>query len=165
MANPFVTCVLSMEINMTHLASHESSQCLSAAEQSNFLDLVINGSALACEDIHGKNFDLGKSVKHAQGGIAALNTIDGLKIMLAAQMLSIHQLQQQSMVLVNGIDNMTSKQYYTNTAIKLSNCFVQQASLLAKLQGAVGQTMMVGRVDVHEGGQAVVGNIHGTKQG
>ena len=85
--------------------------------------------------------------------------------MLEAQMLSIHQLQQQSMVFVNGIDSMTSKQYHTNTAIKLSNCFVQQASLLAKLQGAVGQTMMVGRVDVHEGGQAVVGNIHGTKQG
>jgi hypothetical protein len=48
-----------------------------------------------------------------------------------------------------------------NTAIKLSNTFVQQAALLAKLQGGGAQKIVVERVDVHQGGQAIVGSIQG----
>ena len=81
--------------------------------------------------------------------------------MLAAQMLSIHHLQQRSMTYANACEGMKLQQYYTNAAIKLSNCFVQQANMLAKLQGVGGQKIIVERVDVHQGGQAIVGNIQG----
>jgi len=81
--------------------------------------------------------------------------------MLAAQMYSIHELQQKIMIYANATDNLELQKYYTNSAIKLANCFVQQANILAKLQGVGGQKIIVERVDVHQGGQAVVGNIHG----
>lgn len=51
--------------------------------------------------------------------------------------------------------------YYTNTAIKLANTFSQQANLLHKLQGNSNQKMTVERVHVHDGGQAIVGNVQG----
>lgn len=48
-----------------------------------------------------------------------------------------------------------------NSAVKLANCFTQQAALLAKLQGVGGQKIVVEHVEVHQCGQAVVGNING----
>lgn len=65
------------------------------------------------------------------------------------------------MIYANATDELELKKYYTNAAIKLANCFTQQANILAKLQGIGGQKIIVERVDVHQGGQAVVGNIQG----
>ena len=42
-----------------------------------------------------------------------------------------------------------------------SNTFIQQANLLAKLQGGIGQKIIVERVDVSHGGQAVIGTVNG----
>ncbi|KTD31197.1 hypothetical protein Lmor_2804 [Legionella moravica] len=53
----------------------------------------------------------------------------------------------------------------TNAIVKLANCFVQQTNILAKLQGVGGQKIIVERVDVHQGGQAIVGNIQGSMGG
>ena len=85
--------------------------------------------------------------------------------MLIAQMLSIHKLQQTSMAFANAAGDLHLQRYYTNAAIKLANCFAQQANVLAKLQGIAGQKIVVEHVDVHSGGQALVGNIHGTGVG
>lgn len=59
--------------------------------------------------------------------------------MLAAQMYSIHELQQKTMIYANATDNLELQKYYTNSAIKLANCFVQQANILAKLQCVGGK--------------------------
>ncbi|HLB41991.1 MAG TPA: hypothetical protein VJN02_03890 [Gammaproteobacteria bacterium] len=93
--------------------------------------------------------------------LKALSAEGGLQEMLAAQMLAIHRLQQRSIAAANICHDVNTAQYFTNTAIKLSNCFTQQAALLAKLQGAGGQEIVVEHVEVHHGGQAVVGNING----
>jgi hypothetical protein len=114
---------------------------------------------LACSNISSEKFDLDKSKSLCAEGISALGAQNGLESMLAAQMLSVHQLQQRSMIYANASDNLELKTYYSNTAIKLANCFVQQANMLAKLRGVGGQKIIVERVDVHQGGQAVVGNI------
>jgi hypothetical protein len=91
----------------------------------------------------------------------ALKAQGGIQEMLVAQMTSIHLLQQTTIALANTAGFTDSKQYYTNSAIKLSNCFTQQAALLAKLQGIGGQKIVVEHVEVHHGGQAVVGTING----
>ncbi|MGM9454754.1 hypothetical protein ACTAZI_15630 [Legionella bozemanae] len=122
---------------------------------------LIKENILASNNVKNKNFDLNNAEAMSIEGLAALGAIDGLQSMLAAQMLSIHQLQQKSMTFANAVDDIQIKQYYINAAIKLGNCFVQQASLLAKLQGIGGQKIIVERVDVHQGGQAIVGNIQG----
>lgn len=84
----------------------------------------------------------------------------GLQALVAAQMMAIHKLQQTSMALAKGLPYGECSKYYTNTSIKLSNTFIQQATLLAKLQGSIGQKITVERVDVSHGGQAVIGTVN-----
>lgn len=125
------------------------------------LERTIRSNATACNNINHKDFDLEKAKNQSENDLVALQCEGGLQAMVAAQMLSIHKLQQTSITLAHGLSFSEASAYYTNTAIKLSNTFVQQANLLAKLQGGVGQKIIVERVDVHQGGQAVVGNIQG----
>lgn len=127
-----------------------------------FMQEIVHNSVLATNDFKTKHFDLKEATKINQEGLEALNAKDGLQSMLAAQMLSVHKLQQRAMTYVNNCNNhLKIEQYYTNAAIKLANCFVQQANMLAKLQGVGGQKIIVERFDVHQGGQAIVGNIQG----
>jgi len=139
---------------MNHL--HNQSEA-----QENFKRDVINGSTLASSNIKDKQFDLDKAHQKTAEAMIALGATNGLQSMLAAQMLSVHELQQRAMAMAQSIPSLELQQYYTNSAVKLSNCFVQQTNALAKLQGIGGQKIVVERVDVHQGGQAVVGNIQG----
>lgn len=133
---------------------------ISGASDDAFTEDLVFKAMLACHDLNDKSFDLSKAKEMCNAGIASINTKEGLQTMLSAQMLTIHQLQQKAMAFANGIKNLEIEKYYTNTALKLANCFVQQANLLAKLQGLTGQKITVEHVDVHHGGQAIVGNIH-----
>jgi len=114
--------------------------------------------------------DLAEAEGESEDGMAALRANGGLQQMLAAQMLSIHQLQQLSMGMAGRKAHTEAGQFFTNTSIKLANVFVQQASLLSKLQGNAGHQIVVERVDVHNGAQAVVGSVigaaptHGSKK-
>lgn len=118
-------------------------------------------AAVACSDYKSASFDMDEAVTDVRLGLKALNATEGLQEMVANQMLSIHHLQQISAALANASDHNSNRQYYTNSAVKLANCFIQQATLLAKLQGVGGQKIVVEHVEVHQGGQAVVGNING----
>jgi hypothetical protein len=117
--------------------------------------------ALASDCFADPNFDISGAEEEMRQGFTAFNAQDTLQEMLVTQILSIHQLQQTSMIAANKLENMDTKKYYINTAIKLANTFVQQANLLSKLQGKGGQRIIIERVDVHQGGQAVVGNVSG----
>ncbi len=130
-------------------------------QQVRFINHITYEATLASNNYRDANFDLVEAKERSGEALVALGATNGLQAMLAAQMLSIHQLQQKSMTYANAIDDLKLKQYYTNSALKLSNCFVQQANMLAKLQGIGGQKIVVERVDVHQGGQAIVGNIQG----
>lgn len=125
-----------------------------------FLKDAIYSTATACNNINHKDFDIEREKKRSENDLIALRVGDGLQAMIAAQMLAIHKLQQTSMVLANAMPLNESNQYYTNTAIKLANTFVQQANLLAKLQGVGGQKIIIERVDISNGGQAVIGNVN-----
>lgn len=132
-----------------------------AKAKDNFKRHVINEATLASTNIKSENFDLDTAHKKSTDAMTALGATNGLQAMLAAQMLSVHELQQRAMIYAQSTGGLELRQYYTNSAVKLSNCFVQQANALAKLQGLGGQKIVVERVDVHQGGQAVVGNIQG----
>ncbi|MGC1181489.1 hypothetical protein [Legionella sp.] len=126
-----------------------------------FNNHIIHNAAIASNNIRADNFDINAAKEKTDDALVALNTQNSLQSMLAAQMLSIHELQQTTMACANGCNSIELKKYYTNSAIKLSNCFVQQVNILAKLQGVGGQKIVVERVDIHQGGQAIVGNIQG----
>ena len=147
-------------MSANQIKSQEQEKKLDLAKRQ-FMHEAICSTATACNNIHHKSFDIEKARQQSENELIALKVDDSLQAMLASQMLTIHKLQQTSMVLINGLPFGESSQYYTNTAIKLSNTFIQQATLLAKLQGGIGQKIVVEHVDVHQGGQAIVGNIQG----
>lgn len=128
----------------------------------NFTDKVIRYNAIACSNRIDENWDRQQAISESTDNLKALNAQGGLQEMIVAQMTSIHQLQQMTVALANSSGLTDSKQYYINSAAKLANCFTQQAALLAKLQGFGGQKIVVEHVEVHHGGQAVVGNINNT---
>jgi hypothetical protein len=129
--------------------------------QDKFNRHIIHKNAKTISDVTAHNFDINKATEISQNALGALGAKDSLQSMLAAQILSIHELQQKSMTYAHAADDFELKKYFTNATIKLANCFVQQVNTFAKLQGIVGQKITVERIDVHQGAQAIVGNIHG----
>ncbi|WP_028388650.1 hypothetical protein [Legionella fairfieldensis] len=126
-----------------------------------FTRQILHESALASNNMKDTGFNLEHAKEEAKSALLALGANNnGLESMIAAQMLSIHKLQQKTMCYAQNINNFKLEQYYINSGVKLAKCFVQQANLLAKLQGMGGQKITVERVEVHQGGQAIVGNIH-----
>jgi len=129
-------------------------------KESNFKNNLINENMIASNNIRSSNFNLEQARQLSDDALVVLGAEDGLQSMLVAQMLSIHKLQQATMAFAQSVIDLEAKKSYTNTSVKLANCFVQQAALLAKLQGIGGQKITVERVEVHQGGQAIVGNIN-----
>ncbi len=121
---------------------------------------VLRLGALANNNFDRKDFNLEESIANIESNIKTLGASDELQEMLAAQMLSVHRLQQLSMSLASSAPDGSNKQYFTNVGIKLANCFIQQANLLSKLQGHSSQRMVVEHVTIHSGAQAIVGNIN-----
>ncbi len=121
---------------------------------------IISNNAYTLGDIREDQFNPKDAAQRSSDSLNALNATTGLQTMLAAQMVSIHQLQQKTMLFANAFDNIKLNKYYANSAVKLANCFTQQAQLLAKLQGVNTQKITVERVDVRNGGQAIVGNFN-----
>lgn len=147
----------STDLITTKLQSVEKSE----KENSEFTKGVIKLCALACNNVASDDFDIIEAKHKAQNGLKAFGATGGLQETLIAQMLSIHQLQQQAVALVNGARHPGNIQYLTNVAVKLANCFTQQVNTLSRLQGNSSQKITVEHVDVHSGGQAIVGNITG----
>lgn len=130
-------------------------------EQNLFRARIERLNGLACSLSRDGEYDREEAIRESQEGMKALGTKGGLQEMLAAQILSVHHLQQITIAMSNKTLGTNSSQYYTNTSIKLANIFVQQANLLNKLQGNGEQKIIVEHVDVHSGGQAIVGAING----
>lgn len=146
------------DINVTNIQEMENIE----NEKRNFSTKIAGLNAIACNNLKQDGLQLSTALKDSQDALKALDTTSGLQEMLASQMLSIHNMQQLCFAMANRhIANLKSGQYFINAAVKLSNSFTQQAALLAKLQGNIGQRIVVEHVEVHNGGQAVVGSIQG----
>ncbi|MGC1182743.1 hypothetical protein [Legionella sp.] len=94
-------------------------------QQKRFTQHLIHDCTLACNDFQSKDFDLEKAKRITDEKLTAMATMDGLQSMLVTQMLSVHLLQQKSMTYAHAIGDFKLQKYYTNSAVKLSNCFVQ----------------------------------------
>ena len=150
---------------MTDLIKRAGNQMASLSanneSESDFNRQLIHDNAMANNSYKDERFDLDSEKQSSKEALAELNANNGLQSMLAAQMLSVHKLQQKSMCYAQNIKDYRLEKYYVNAGIKLANCFVQQANLLAKLQGLGNQKITVERVEVYQGGQAIVGNVQG----
>lgn len=96
-------------------------------------------------------------------GIAPTDNIEG---MLASQMVAVHAMSMdcaRRSMFVN--QTFEGKQLYLNSSIKLMRTYAAQMDALNKHRGKGQQKMTVEHVHVNEGGQAIIGNVEGGRNG
>lgn len=148
------------EISMTN---EQTTENLDSNKES-FSIKIATLSSLASNNLMQDRLDLNMALNESRNNLKALNASGGLEEILSAQILSTHNLQQICMALANKKLADKQSQYLLNAAIKLSHSTTQQIALLAKLQGKCGQKIVVEHVEVHGGGQAIVGTVK-TREG
>ena len=96
--------------------------------------------------------------------MAILNGIqpqDELEGMLAAQMISVHNMAMRTMGLAMlGGQTFEGKKSNVNYATKMLRTFMAQMETLKRYRTGGQQKMIVEHVHVNEGGQAIVGTVH-----
>lgn len=111
---------------------------------------------------YGKSED---TVNAAISLVAQIRPKDPIEAMLVNQMVSVHLLTMASAarVFVKGqfIDGTS---LYLREVNKLTRTFAAQMDALNKHRGKGQQKMTVEHIHVNEGGQAVIGNVEGSKQ-
>lgn len=90
------------------------------------------------------------------GAIGPENELEGA---LAVQMASCHKLASECLSRASTTPSTDHMQMYANLAIKLQRTFTGQIDAFARLRGGVNQSVRVEHVHVHDGGQAIVGNV------
>lgn len=90
---------------------------------------------------------------------------NALEAMLIGQLASCHCLLMAQLQAATRTDDLFLKERHLNLGIKLQRTFLNQTEALTKLRGLQQQKVRVEHVHVHQGGQAVVGQIYGKTGG
>lgn len=126
--------------------------------QQNYAETQINLSELSHPDKKEMIYNAQQMVQILANSLGAENLLQN---MLVTQLLGVHELQQKLLPLANRTTNHPEhNQYYINSITKLSNVFIQQINTLQKLQGSNHQKVTVEHLHVHNGGQAMVGQVN-----
>lgn len=141
-----------------NLTNKQKTQSI-AKNQKAFKESTLKQSVFYSGNVLSDRFNPQQALQNNQMTFDALGIEDSLQMMLATQMIGIHNLLKSTLIKAHALDGGEEKKYYINSSIKLTNAFTQQAALLSKLQGNNSQKIVVEHVDVHEGGQAIVGTI------
>jgi hypothetical protein len=89
--------------------------------------------------------------------VAAQDTVEG---MLAIQMLAAHSAAVRCLqAAMSDKQTFHGKEANINLAVKLMRTYTAQIEALNRHRSKARQTMIVKHVHVHEGGQAIVGNV------
>lgn len=99
------------------------------------------------------------AVNAALAMIAAIDPQDEIEGALALQMAQGHQLATTMLEMAARTDSTDHLALYGGLAVKLSRTFTQQIEALSRLRGDANQSVRVEHVHVHDGGQAIVGNV------
>ncbi len=103
-----------------------------------------------------------KTVDNALALLSGINPQDEMEGMLAVQMVGVHNMAMDAMRLAIHPDQYAeAKESLSNQAIKLLRTFSAQMEALDKHRRKGQQKVVVEHVHVHEGGQAIVGNVSG----
>lgn len=129
----------------------------------NFATKSVDFTGMDDDEKREKESKLCEATKILTDGLGAQGLLQN---MVATQLLGVHELQQKLLSYANrSMQYPEHCQYYLNSISKLSNVFIQQCTLLHKLQGNNQQKVMVKHLHINEGGQAIVGQINTGKKG
>jgi hypothetical protein len=84
---------------------------------------------------------------------------DPTEALLAAQMAAIHNATMVAARRMNNADNLPQQDSASNMLNKLARTFTAQIEALKKYRSDGEQTVKVQRVNVNDGGQAIIGNV------
>jgi hypothetical protein len=90
------------------------------------------------------------------GGVAPKDQVEA---MLAAQMAAVHQATMTFARRLNHVDNLPQQDSAARAFNQLARTFAAQVEALKRHRNGGNQSVTVKHVHVHEGGQAVVGNV------
>jgi hypothetical protein len=96
--------------------------------------------------------------------VKAMQPRDDMEALLLAQMAATHNLTMTFARKLNHVDNIKQQDSASNAYNKLARTFAAQMQTLKQYRSN-GQQVIVQRVDVREGGQAIVGNIANSPTG
>ncbi|SLN67150.1 hypothetical protein [Ruegeria meonggei] len=91
--------------------------------------------------------------------VAGVKPQDEIEAMLAIQMGAIHQATMMMARRLNHVKSLPQQDSAERTLNKLARTFTSQVETLKRYRSKADQTVRVERVEVKEGGQAIVGNV------
>lgn len=121
--------------------------------------IIIERACQGHVDRHGTEAELRMNTVLQQ--FAELKPQNYLESMLISQMIQVNGTAGKCMerAFLDG-QGFNVRDQFANLAIKFHRTFVAQIEALQKLRGKGGQKVTVEHVHVHEGGQAIVGNVN-----
>ncbi len=126
--------------------------------QLNYAETQIDLTELNEEEKKLKLNNAHQAVEHLADSLGAQGLMQN---MLVTQLLGVHELQQRLLAYATrSMHDPERGQYYINALTKLSNVFINQVSLLHKLQGNSQQKVVVEHLHINQGGQAIVGQVN-----
>lgn len=91
--------------------------------------------------------------------VGGANPKDQIEAMLAAQMAAVHNATMTFARRLNHVDNLPQQDSAARAFNQLARTFAAQVEALKRYRNGGNQSVTVKHVHVHEGGQAVVGNV------
>lgn len=117
------------------------------------------GRLAAIANERGEEFPTETALNAALAAVDAVRPENETEAMLAAQMYATHEVAMEMLTRTKQATNPQALQNYSTIATKLLRTYTAQIEALAKLRRGGEQTVRVEHVHVHEGGQAIVGNV------
>jgi len=129
--------------------------------QSHLLNQVIQTFKGAASSDGFDHDNIASSANHATAILNGIQPQDELEGMLATQMIGVHNMAMETMRLAMlGGQTFEGKKSNVNYATKMLRTFMAQMESLKRYRTGGQQKMVVGDVNVTEGGQAIVGTVH-----
>jgi hypothetical protein len=91
--------------------------------------------------------------------VSGVGPKDQTEAMLAAQMAAVHNATMTFARRLNHVDNLPQQDSAARAFNQLARTFAAQVEALKRYRNGGNQSVTVKHVHVHEGGQAVVGNV------
>ena len=102
-----------------------------------------------------------QKLKYALATISGIGPKDELEGLLAVQMMGVHSLAVKCLTRASRKDQTPeAMDANINRSTKLMRTFTSQMEALNRNRGKISQPMVVGSVNVNDGGQAIVGPTH-----
>ena len=124
-----------------------------------YADLMFYGILNVACDGRGENPPSERVINQVLAAVTGIGAKDEIEGMLATQMVAAHTAIITTLHRQKEAETLLGRERYGNLAVKLLRTFAAQVEALQRYRGKGQQHIRVEHVDVHAGGQAIVGAV------